>query len=433
MRYIFIINSLSQSKYLTELNNAIAAVDSDLRLRIELRFTEYSGHAKDIAVDISDKYGSNVAIVVCGGDGTVHEVANALVHRNTPLIVFPFGTGNDFVRSVFPFKNRNNIKYMLENLDNMAFYPIDLVRVDCYDILGAHLSNWSAYSNNISSIGLDTVVQARAKARVRAKNNWFNSKTAYIIEALNAVLHCRSFKLSYQLELCNGEMIESSSDEYTLISICNGQYYGNGFRPAPSAVLDDGVIDVCVVDKVGLFKAFYLLILYKLGKHEGKNGIHTYKCTSGTITSDSESYQLIGNYDGEDFYGHRIRFEVFQSALRLGFIEKYNPLSIKDRVESNAIYRNSDHVDLNEINPHGVLSIDDSVQLMNKLTKSLSVDWKEDYVEEPDNNGEEIIPVKEEIQEFDDLSEAVSENEIDVSLEELNEDITDSESDKIKE
>lgn len=403
MRYIFIINSLSKSNYLKNLNEAIAAVDSELRLRIELKFTEYPGHAKDMAVEVAEKFGSNVAIVVCGGDGTVHEVANALVHRNTPLIVFPFGTGNDFVRSIFPFSNRNNIKYMLENLDNMAFYPIDLIRIDSYDILGAHLSNWSSYCNNIASIGLDTVVQAKAKARVRARNNWFNSKTSYIFSALNAVFHCRSFKLAYQLELCNGEIIESTNDEFTLISICNGQYYGNGFRPAPNAVLDDGVIDVCVVDKVSVFKAFYLLALYKLGKHEGKNGIHTYKCTSGTITSGAESYQILGNYDGEDFYGHRIRFEVFQGALTVGFIEKYNPLSAKEKNEIHSSLSQEDHVDLNKINPHGVLSIEDSVQLMSKLTKSLSVDWDDDVNdknEELENTSaseeevSELIPVE---------------------------------------
>lgn len=389
MRYIFIINSLANAKYLKALDDAIASVNSDLRLRIEIRYTEYTGHAKDIAAEVSDRFGDSVAIVACGGDGTVHEIVNALVYRNTPMIVLPMGTGNDFVRSVFPFKECNDLKYMLSKLDKIAFYPIDLVRMDSYDILGTHLSNWSSYADNIASIGLDTVVQAEAKAVVRAKNNWFNIKTAYLRAAVRAIVHRSSFKFDYCLELSNGEVFESKNQEHTLIAICNGQYYGNGFHPAPNALLDDGIIDVCVVDKVNFFRAAYLLTLYKFGRHIGKSGIHTYQCTSGTITCHDKTHQLLGNYDGEDFFGQRIRFEVFPAALKVGFLEN-NLLQAKEKGEMRSKYNTGDHLDLNQINPHGVLSIDESVTLMSRLTKSLQVDWEQNTEEESLNLNEAV-------------------------------------------
>ena len=44
-----------------------------------------------------------------------------------------------------------------------------------------------------------------------------------------------------------------------------------------------------------------------------------FRATSGVITSTDPSLQLMGNYDGEDFYGQRVRFEVHHKALKLGF------------------------------------------------------------------------------------------------------------------
>ena len=68
-------------------------------------------------------------------------------------------------------------------------------------------------------------------------------------------------------------------------------------------------------------KAISLILKYRSGKHEGKKGIHTYRATSGIITSGDASMQLCGNYDGEDFFGHRVRFEVCPAALNLGYFE----------------------------------------------------------------------------------------------------------------
>ncbi len=385
MRYIFIINNLANVKFLQKLDDAIASVDNELRLRIEMRYTEYPGHAKDIAVEVSEKFGSSIVVVVCGGDGTVHEVVNALAFRNTPMIVLPLGTGNDFVRSVFPFKEVHDLKYMLSNLDNLSYYPIDLIRVDSYDLLGSHLSNWSSYVDNIASIGLDTVVQAKAKAMVRANNNWFNNKTAYLRSAIHAVLHRSSFKLDYKLELENGEVYESNNSEFTLICVCNGQYYGNGFRPSPNAYIDDGIIDVCVVDKVNFFKAAYLLFLYKFGKHVGKSGVHTYRCTSGTITCHDKATQLIGNFDGEDFFGNRIRFEVFQSAINIGVIDKYNPLSAQERSEVKFSSIDDSTDESKKSTTSEMKNIDDSIEVMTSLTESLQVDWVEDDIEAEDD------------------------------------------------
>lgn len=322
MRYILIINSRNNNTNLKKLDDAILRISKehpDLRSRMELRYTEYPGYAATVALETDEKFKGSVAVVSCGGDGTIHEIANALVFRKTPMITVPFGTGNDFIKSVNPSWKKWKLEDYLFNLDKVTYKPIDLIKVDSFDLMGNFIPGWSSYFNNIASIGLDTMVQSDAKSMVEAKDTPFVRKTAYMRSAAKDLFGRRSNIFTYKLELENGETVTGETDTYTLISICNGKYYGSGFMPAPNALLDDGLADVCVVDDVSTLRAVNLIFKYKSGKQEGKKGIHMYKATSGIITSGDASTQLFGNYDGEDFFGNRIRFEVSPGALNLGF------------------------------------------------------------------------------------------------------------------
>lgn len=324
MRFILVINSRNNEANQKKLEDAIVRVsreDPDLRSRIELRYTDYPGHATDIALETDEMYQGKVAVVSCGGDGTVHEIANALAFRKTPLIPIPFGTGNDFVKTVHPAWKRWKLQDYILNLDKTTIRPVDLIKIDSFDVMGNFIPGWSAYFNNVASIGLDTKVQADAKAIVAAHDTPHNRNTAYIRAAVRDLFGNRSNRFTYTLELEDGSTVSGESDVYTLISICNGKYYGDGFKPAPDAKVDNGVAEVCVVDDVGTPKAISLIVKYRFGMHVGKNGIHMYKATSGVITSQEPSLQLMGNYDGEDFFGNRVRFEVSPSALNLGFFE----------------------------------------------------------------------------------------------------------------
>ena len=316
-QYIFIISGRADQKSLRALETALASISAEIRTHFEFRYTEYPGHAGDIAREVSEKYGSRVAVVSCGGDGTINEVCNSLAFTNTPLICLPFGTGNDLSKTIYGLKVPV-LRESLEKLDSFKPRKIDLIRVDSYDVMGNHLPMWSRYCVNVASIGLDTRVQAEAKAMVLAKpKSQYVRKTAYIKAALRSIKGNRSSNFSYKLELDSGETYESKSSVNTLISICNGRFYGDGFCPAPQAKLDDGIIDVCAIDDVTFGRAVNLIAKYRFGKHIGKEGINSFKTTSGIITSTDPSYQLQGNYDGEDFYGHRIRFEVCPEALTL--------------------------------------------------------------------------------------------------------------------
>lgn len=321
MRYLFIINSTSNPKELQKLENAIAALSDDKRASIELRYTQYAGHATEIASDICDQFNKDITIVACGGDGTVHEIVNGMAYRSTPLIIIPIGTGNDFAHSVYPSHVFSNPTKLVNVLGDIKIAPIDLIRIDSYDVLGNHLPMWSRFCVNTASIGLDTRVMLNVNEKYsKRKNKYTNKEWSYFWHTL-LNLRKASYKIDYNLELVDSDINEiSENDEFISLSICNGRYYASGYCPSPSALLDDGVLDICAIERRSFWESLKTFIRYKDGLHVGRAGVRTFKATSGIITCRDNSFQLLGNYDGVVFHGHRIRFEVFPEALNVGFL-----------------------------------------------------------------------------------------------------------------
>ncbi|MBR3058136.1 MAG: hypothetical protein IKG93_09270 [Clostridiales bacterium] len=318
MQYVFIVNANIHKKQRKAFEKTILSFPKDLRSKTIVKFTRYEHHAEKLAIAFSERYGSECIIFACGGDGTVHEIANALAFRSSPMGVIPLGTCNDFVRTLYSAEACKNPLSILKRLESPEIRPVDMLRIDSYDALGNHLPIWSRYSLNIASMGLDTLVQAKAKQMVaKHPKSMFYRKNAYSLAAVSCLLAGWRYKMDYAIELENGEIMEKKNVRYSLVSICNGRYYGGGFCPAPNAEIDDGVLDVCLVDHMTRTKAFSQLLKYKKGHHVGQPGFTMYRSTSGIFSSLDSNFQLQGNYDGEDFFGHKIRYEIVPKAIRI--------------------------------------------------------------------------------------------------------------------
>lgn len=320
MHYVFILNSFSDKKRVVETEKAIQLLKEKMPDFVHVRRTEYPGHAGVLAAEYADRYDESALIFACGGDGTVHEVANALAFRKTPMAVLPMGTGNDFARSVLPDLYNDQPHLLISRIEQYEVRPIDMIRVESYDALGKLLPMWSRYSINITSFGLDTVIQATAKNIVKSsRHTRLVRRNAYTFAILVHLIRGWNFKMKYSFVLAeNGETVVGELP-YCLAGVCNGQYYGNGFHPAPSAQIDDGVLDVCLVEDLPRRKAIPLISKYKKGTHEGHPKIHTFRVISGVISSKDSDYQLQGNFDGEDFWGNQVRFEVVPGAIQFAF------------------------------------------------------------------------------------------------------------------
>lgn len=317
MKKLFIVNSRAEPRVLDRFKAIYSKCANEHPDDSHIIFTEYAGHADDAADYATAE--KDLMVVACGGDGTIHEVGNALAGTNTPLALIPLGTGNDFTRSVMDENHRNNCEVCVEDIfnDNFRIKDMDLIKVTSYDKKGRKIDDSSAWCLNVASIGLDTEVQLRAKSKVLAHpNSGLVRSTAYATSAVGCIFGNRRFDFKFKAIRADGKPNESHDKGFSLLAVCNASYYGDGFCPAPHAKIDDGLIDCCAIDAVNLPRSLYLLAKYKKGMHEGYDGIDTFVTTTITVEATGER-DLNGNYDGEDFFGHKVVFECVPGALKL--------------------------------------------------------------------------------------------------------------------
>ena len=321
MHYAFLLNFFADKKRLAKVKDAIRELENRIGSEfVHVHTTEYAGHAGILAGEYEARYGGDVLVVACGGDGTVHEVSTALVFTATPMAVLPMGSGNDFARSVLPDVFYNKPEELISRIDRHEIKPIDIMKVDCYDAAGSPIPDMCGYSVNITSFGLDTMVQFEAKRIIKgAKRLRLIRKNAYTLALIVCVIRGWDFRMKYSFQLADGSGNAEGETDYILSGICNGQYYGGGYHPAPDAELDDGVLDACIVEDIPLRKVLPVIPKYKKGTHLPHPNIRTFRITGGVISAEDDKHPLKGNYEGEDFCADKVAIEIKPKVLQFAF------------------------------------------------------------------------------------------------------------------
>ena len=205
----------------------------------------------------------------CGGDGTLNEVVNgAPLSTRAEYAVIPIGTGNDFCRN---FDDRAAFLDIRRQLDGSAI-PLDLIRYG------------ERYCVNMLTIGFDCNVVERTVQ--------FNSHPlvpsgmAYSLGVAVSLLH--KMTTDMHITLSDGEIIERP---LLLMSVANGRFYGGGFQPNPRAMIDDGLLDVNIVEKVSRPTFLSFIGCYKAGRHleEAAKYVTYRRTTSLSLHFDQET------------------------------------------------------------------------------------------------------------------------------------------------
>ena len=315
MKYIFIINPIAgndnKAKILSRIKSAFRGSENEMIIEE----TQASGDAKHIAAKYAEKYGKDCVIVACGGDGTVHEIAGGLAFSETPMMLLPFGTGNDFAKKVYNTK-KTDLEDVITRFGLFEGNPqYDVKAIDLMDYNGD-------IGINVMSFGLDTVVETIGRKMVE-KHSWLGHN-AYSLAIIPAVMKPIHYNISFEINCVNRETgeeytVKEINRDYALFAICNASYYGGGFCPAPDSKLDDGILDYTLVNGLSLVKALPLIPKYSAGtaneetcKGFFKNGY----LKSGRIWMEDGS-NLLGNCDGENFEYSEINLTVREKALKL--------------------------------------------------------------------------------------------------------------------
>lgn len=241
MKYIFIINTKAgKFNCRQEIENQINNLQNKIPYEI------YETKAQKDATNFVNTYIENnlseeVCFVACGGDGTINEVANALVNKlNKHLAVLAFGSGNDFVK-YYKGKDFKSVEKLVEGTTQ----KIDIIKVNDY------------YSINVCNFGFDSVVCSTAN-----KIKQHRGKHAYTRGIIKAAFVGRSNKIDVFID---GEKI--SKKKMLLCTLANCHYVGERYFCAPRALNNDGYFDVCHAHTMNIFKFLSMIKPYKLGKH----------------------------------------------------------------------------------------------------------------------------------------------------------------------
>ena len=241
MRVLFVVKS--STKGASDIRGklmALPAIDGFTSVAIE--FTEYAGHAADIA----RQHCSSVEVIVAvGGDGTLNEVVNGCmaaagddVSARLPVLgVVASGTANDFIRST-PLSG--TVEEVIGLAARKSCKSIDLGRVDYRDIQGVELTR---YFINVADMGIGASVARRVNAGKRR----FGANLAYLRAILSAFMQYRKPMLRVRSN--------TGLDWQGMALACvigNGRAFGSGLYAVPQAVLDDGQLHCVIVGDVSL-------------------------------------------------------------------------------------------------------------------------------------------------------------------------------------
>ena len=238
----------------------------------------------------------NIAVFACGGEGTFFEVVNGAKGR-IPVGIIPCGSGNDFAKNIIA--DDDNVLFDIKAQINGDIQSVDLIR--CNDKL----------ISNACNVGFDADV---AYNMTRFKRLPFVSgKLAYIL----SIVYCLTHQISYPLTV----QIDDETpihDAFMFTAIANSQIYGGSFKGAPLASIQDGLIDVCMVQKLSLLQIAKYIGSFQKGTYLEDKAIMQVakyqKCRKLHITSEVPVYVA---YDGDIVHTAELHVEILPNMLQL--------------------------------------------------------------------------------------------------------------------
>lgn len=293
MRHIFIINPTAGKKNCTaELMQMAKKLETKHGVDVECILTKSPGHATE-TVRMIARTGENVRFYVCGGDGTINEVANGIAGISTAAMTcIPVGTGNDFLKN---FGDKAALFYDAENLWGGPQFALDAI--DCNGRLAL----------TIACSGFDA--QVAADVHTYGKSPMLGGSGSYIASlAVNFLLRGLSHKWKVTIDG------KEYTGNYALAAVCNGRHYGGGFTPIPQAKMDDGMLDVLLMDSISRPMFLRYVGSYKNGEHE-KFPQYVHIARTKEIIIDAGEDEIITCLDGEILKNHRVVIRLAEKKV----------------------------------------------------------------------------------------------------------------------
>lgn len=223
------------------------------------------------------------AVLVLGGDGTVHRYLRSFVDEQVPVLVAPRGSGNDFARSLgIAGMDEAYRAWSTFVARGVNVFPVDLGVISSLRSAG---DAKPTYFCCVGGVGLDAEANKRANAMPRT----LKGLGGYALAALTAAASYKPRHLQV-LVASNARPHEWTSrvaQPAMLVAFANASQYGGGFRIAPQAKVDDGLLDVCFVHKTSLPRLLALMPQVFSGQHTNAKEVDYFQCERLRIVTET--------------------------------------------------------------------------------------------------------------------------------------------------
>lgn len=276
MKYIFIVNPESAKGNAMKIIGNIEKVCKQEHIEYEVCYTLAQGDATRLAQSYKDD--ENIIYAV-GGDGTLSEVLNGVVGTKNKIGIIPAGSGNDFYRTVK-----------------------ELGKAEIESDVGVVNGK---YFLNIACVGIDAEV-ANNVPLMKKKN--VKVKNLYTASILYTFTHFKFKQIHFKSQE------KDKKGNFTILSICNGRYYGGGYNISSKASLEDNYFDVYYINKLRLPSIINLLLKLKKGKLEQDKRTNHFKTNNITVTSEEP---IRFNVDGETIENTKFEIKIIPKAIKI--------------------------------------------------------------------------------------------------------------------
>ncbi|MDB5031035.1 diacylglycerol kinase family protein [Mucilaginibacter sp.] len=279
---LFIINPISGGK---KKDGVPQLIGKYLDVEATIVFTHGVSHASEVAASAINNYDLIVAV---GGDGTVNEVASALVGSNAVLGIIPCGSGNGLARFL---GISMDMQQAIKHLNTGRIATIDSAQANGKPFF------------NMAGMGFDAHI---SEVFAHGKKRGF---ITYIKSSLQEILKYRP--QTYHLEI---DGIKHSYKAF-MLSFANSSQYGNNAHISPQASVQDGLIDVCIIKPFPLYRFPELGIRMFTKTTSGSKFVEIIKGRHIIIKRDTPGPMHL---DGEpEITGNEVEINVLPGSLKV--------------------------------------------------------------------------------------------------------------------
>jgi diacylglycerol kinase (ATP) len=262
--------------------------------RFEMFHTEYGGHGEVLAREAA--VGGCGTVVAVGGDGTLNEVARGVVGTGAALGLLPCGSGNAFARYAgIPLKLDQACRVLLDSKPR----PLDVGSAGDEIFLSS------------AGFGIDAEVCRRFNARDGGRRGTL----PYVVISIDAFRSYRPERVIVEMDAGRSVVCNPY-----IVTVANISQYGNGAVIAPEARPDDGILDVCVIEDVTLWRGLWNTRRLFNGTIDQMPGVRMFRSKRVKIRRERPGWLQV---DGEARAGEEVvEVEVVPGAISMVMPER---------------------------------------------------------------------------------------------------------------